>query len=272
MEGKQMLAISIKKQGYGSIAFLERNFALIRRYLGWEVVFLVYNVMNALAIGLIGVRLGKEMVMYLVVGAMVWGFLSILFHEISESIAWERWEGTIEYTFMAPISRFTHLIGNCLFAVVYGTIRSVLLLFCVVFFFRISIQGANFLSLFVVLVVSGLSFVGLGLVAAVLPLLSTEKGAYATHIFEAILLLLSGVYYEIEVLPAWIRPLSFASPATYTLRAMRAALLHGAGLKELWGSVLLLLGIGIILIPLGIIVFRQAEYYAKKHGKLKRSG
>jgi ABC-2 type transport system permease protein len=273
-KGKQMFAfnLNLRKQGYGSIAFLERNFALIRRYLGWEVVFLVYNVMNALAIGLIGVRMGKEMVMYLVVGAMVWGFLSILFHEISESIAWERWEGTIEYTFMAPISRFTHLIGNCLFAVVYGTIRSVLLLVCVVFFFRISIQGANFLSLVVVLVVSGLSFVGLGLVAAVLPLLSTEKGAYATHIFEAILLLLSGVYYEIEVLPAWIRPLSFVSPATYTLRAMRAALLHGATLKELWGEVLLLFAIGVVLIPLGIIVFKEAEFYAKKHGKLKRSG
>jgi hypothetical protein len=53
---------------------------------------------------------------------------------------------------------------------------------------------------------------------------------------------------------------------------MRAALLRGATLKELWGTVLLLFAIGVVLIPLGIIVFRQAEYYAKKHGKLKRSG
>jgi ABC-2 type transport system permease protein len=257
---------------YGSVAFLERNFALIKRYLGWEVVFVVYNVVNALAIGLIGVRMGKEMILYLVVGAMVWGFLSILFHEISESIAWERWEGTIEYTFMAPISRFTHLLGNCLYAVIYGVIRSSLILLVVVLFFHVSIKGANFLALVLVLVVSGLSFVGLGLVAAVLPLLSTEKGAYATHIFEAVLLLISGVYYEIEVLPVWIRPLSIISPATYTLKAMRAALLHGAGIKQLLPSILLLLVIGIVLIPLGIIIFRQAEYYAKKKGKLKRSG
>jgi ABC-2 type transport system permease protein len=117
-----------------------------------------------------------------------------------------------------------------------------------------------------------LSFVGLGLVAAVLPLLSTEKGAYATHIFEAVLLLVSGVYYEIEVLPIWIRPLSYISPATYTLRAMRAALLQGTGLGELLPTIILLLVIGIVLIPLGIIVFRQAEFYAKKKGKLKRSG
>jgi ABC-2 type transport system permease protein len=262
----------LKKQVYGSIAFMERNFALIKRYLGWEAVFLVYNVVNALAIGLIGARLGKEAVLYLVVGAMVWGFLSVLFHEISESIAWERWEGTIEYTFMAPISRFTHLIGNCFYAVVYGVIRSSLILLIVVFFFNISIKGTDLFVLLVVLVVSGLSFIGLGLVAAVLPLLSTEKGAYATHIFEAVLLLISGVYYEIEVLPVWLRPLSAISPATYTLRAMRSALLHNAGLKELWPTILLLLGVGIILIPLGIIIFREAEFYAKKKGKLKRSG
>lgn len=264
--------MNLKTQAYGSIAFIERNFALIKRYFGWEIVFLSYNVVNALAIGLIGASMGKEMVLYLIVGAMVWGFLSILFHEISESIAWERWEGTIEYTFMAPISRFTHLIGNCLHAVVYGVIRSSLILIIVVFFFGISIKGANVIGLLIILVVSGLSFVGLGLVAAVLPLLSTEKGAYATHIFEAGLLLISGVYYEIEVLPVWIRPLSYISPATYTLRAMRAALLNGAGLDELLPTILLLLGTGILLIPFGIFIFGRAELYAKKTGKLKRSG
>jgi ABC-2 type transport system permease protein len=264
--------MKLKGHAYGSIAFVERNFALIKRYIGWEVVFLAYNVVNALAIGLIGIRLGKEMVLYLIIGAMVWGFLSVLFHEISESIAWERWEGTIEYTFMAPISRFVHLIGNCLHAIIYGVVRSSLILVIVILFFGISIRGANLFGLFIILVVSGLSFIGLGLIAAVLPLLSTEKGAYATHIFEAVLLLISGVYYEIEVLPVWIRPLSYFSPATYTLRAMRSALLKGAGLTDLLPTILLLLVIGIILIPLGIIIFRQAEYYAKKTGKLKRSG
>jgi ABC-2 type transport system permease protein len=264
--------MTLRAHAYGSIAFVERNFALIKRYIGWEIVFLTYNVVNALAIGLIGVTMGKDKVAYLIVGAMVWGFLSILFHEISESIAWERWEGTIEYTFMAPISRFIHLIGNCVHAISYGIVRSSVILLIVVLFFGISVNNANLVALLVILIVSGLSFIGLGLIAAVLPLLSTEKGAYATHIFEAVLLLISGVYYEIEVLPVWIRPLSYMSPATYTLKAMRAALLDRASLQDLLPTIGLLLGIGIILIPFGMIVFKQAEYYAKKTGKLKRSG
>ena len=39
---------------------------------------------------------------------------------MTETVAWERWEGTIEYTFMAPLSRAMHLAGAGFFAVLYG--------------------------------------------------------------------------------------------------------------------------------------------------------
>lgn len=253
-------------------AFVERQFNLVKRYLGWEIVFLVYTIVNALTIGFIGVAQGKETVLYLVVGAMIWGFLSVLFHEVSESVSWERWEGTIEYTFMAPVHRFTHLGGMCLYAILYGIIRTVVLLGAVALFFGLNLEQANFFTALVILVVSSLSFIGLGLIAAVLPLMSPEKGSQATHIFQAVLLLISGVYYEISILPSWIRPFSVISPATYTLRAMRAALLQGSSLGEMHNILLLLLATGILLIPLGLFIFHQAEIYAKKKGKLKRSG
>jgi ABC-2 type transport system permease protein len=40
----------------------------------------------------------------------------------------------------------------------------------------------------------------------------------------------------------------------------------------MWGNIRALLVIGAVSIPLGIAVFRWGERYAKKHGKLKRSG
>ena len=45
----------------------------------------------------------------LLIGAVVWAYLGILFEFLMETVAWERWEGTIEYTFMAPLSRAMHL-------------------------------------------------------------------------------------------------------------------------------------------------------------------
>jgi ABC-2 type transport system permease protein len=254
------------------LALIERNFALIKRYIGWEVVFVFYNIVNALCIAFIGVTQGKGHVLYLVIGALIWGFLSLLFHELAEQVQWERWEGTIEYSFMAPMHRLTYLLGNCFYAVVYGVLRSALLLGVLVLFLGLSLRGANIAGALVVLVVSGLSFIGLGLIAAILPVLSTEKGAQASHIFQAVILLISGVYYEVDVLPAWIRSLSVASPATYTLRAIRAALLEGASFAELAPTILLLAGIGVVLIPAGFGVFSLAERWAKRKGKLKRSG
>lgn len=255
-----------------SVAFIERNFALVRRYLGWEIVFISYSVANALAIGFIGVRFGREMVLYLVVGAMIWGFLSLLFHEVSESVAWERWEGTIEYTFMAPIPRIIHLLGTASFAVCYGVLRSLLLLGIISLAFGLIIPIQNLLVTGLILFSSGLSFIGMGLIAAVLPLLSPEKGAQATHIFEAVLLLISGVYYEIDVLPPLLQFISQFSPATYTIRALRAVILKGAGLSEVWPVIILLLVLGVVMIPVGHFVFSLGENYARRTGRLKRGG
>jgi ABC-2 type transport system permease protein len=62
------------------------------------------------------------------------------------------------------------------------------------------------------------------------------------------------------------------SPGTYTLRSMRAAIMHNASLMERLPDLVILLVIGIVLIPLGLWVFHLGEVYAKKTGKLKRSG
>ena len=258
-----------------SYAFIERNFNLLKRYLNWEILFFSYSIVNALTIGLIMVGRGSPKdVLYLVIGALIWGFLSVMMREVSDAITWERWEGTIEYTFMAPIYRITHLVGSCFFAILYGLLRTGIVLAMMPIFFgkHVDLSAANWLTMMVVVAVSSLSFIGIGLMAAIFPLLSPEKGQAATGILQSILLLISGVYYEIDVLPTWLQPLSKISPATYTLRSIRAAMLDNASIASQTNNLILLLIIGVITIPLGFWVFHQGEKYAKRVGRLKRSG
>ena len=258
-------------------ALVRRNFHLLRRYLGWELVFWFYNVINTLTIGLIGYSMPQgparnHMIVYLTIGALLWNFLSILFQEVSNSVQWERWEGTIEYSFMAPIRRLTYLGGVCSWAVLYGLVRTFVILLGVALFFHVSLGGADLTGAGLVLFVSSVPFIGLGLIAAVLPLLSTERGAQATQVIQGVLLLVSGVYYPVSVLPHWIRWASVLSPATYTLQAVRRAVLSGAPIHSLWMVSLGLLGSGIILIPLGLGLFMLAERHAMRTGSLKRNG
>jgi ABC-2 type transport system permease protein len=267
--------LNLAREVFVSYAFIERNFNLLKRYLNWEILFFTYSIVNALTIGLIMVGRGSSKdVLYLVIGALIWGFLSIMMREVSDAIAWERWEGTIEYTFMAPVHRMTHLVGSCLFAILYGLLRTGLVLAVMPLFFgkHVDLSDANWLTMAAIVTASSLSFIGIGLMAAVFPLLSPEKGQAATGILQSIILLVSGVYYEIEALPEWLQPLSAISPATYTLRSIRAAMLDGASIASQASNLLLLLIIGLIAIPLGFWVFDQGEKHAKRIGRLKRSG
>jgi ABC-2 type transport system permease protein len=264
-----------------SYAFVERNFNLVKRYWGLEVAWFIYSVTHSLAMGFIGAGMAQvsgqpidadQLVLYLLVGSLVWSYLAVVFDAIGEMIAWERWEGTIEYTFMAPVSRSTHMIGSCLFAVVFGLVRTALIMLVVVLFFQIDLSRANLLAGVVTLAVASVSFVGLGITASTLPLLFPERGAQMVFIAQTCLLLFSGVYYPIDVMPPWMQAVAQVSPATYALTGIRASLLDGQGILEQAGTLLPLLLIGAVTIPLGVRIFTLAERYAKRTGRLKRSG
>jgi ABC-2 type transport system permease protein len=264
----------------GLVGIVERNTYLIRRYVWWEVAFFLWTVANTLTIVFIAEGIeasGGEIdvertTAVLLIGAVIWAYLGMIFEILTETVAWERWEGTIEYTFMAPLSRPVHLTGMGLFAIAYGLVRSVLLFAVVAFFFDLSLPGANFAAALVVLAVASISFVGIGMMTSVLPLISPEKGTQLGFIAQGILLVVSGVYYPVTVLPEWMQWLSTISPATYALDGVRDAILEGDGLPELVDEIWPLLVIGAISIPVGLAVFGLGERHAKRHGKLKRSG
>ncbi len=259
--------------------YVQRNYFLTKRYFMWEVVWLVYVTVNAMAITYIGAGVEgfgaketKEFMTFLLVGALLWNYLSMLFDVLSETVSWERWEGTIEYTFMSPSSRVTHLLGMGLYAIAYGILQTIVTLGVCAMFFDLDLSNANYWGALAVLAVCSISLLGFGIVAAVLPLLSPEKGQQVSYIVSSLLLLVSGVYYNVDVLPNWMQAISTVSPVTYALRGGRDALMEGASISELWGSIWVLLVMGAVFIPLGLFVFHLGERYAKRTGKLKRSG
>jgi len=262
--------------------YVQRNYFLTKRYFMWEVVWLTFTTVNAMSITFIGAGAAElkggesidvqDYMTFLLIGALIWSYLSMIFDILSETVQWERWEGTIEYTFMSPTSRVTHLLGMGVYAIVYGIIRTALVLGVAMLAFDLDLGNANYVAAVVVLAVCSISLVGFGVVAAVMPLLSPEKGQQVTYIVSALLLLVSGVYYPVNVLPDWMQKLAAVSPVTYGLEGTRAALRDGAGVGELWGSIWPLLVMGVVFVPLGIWVFHLGERYAKKTGKLKRSG
>ncbi|HET9980565.1 MAG TPA: ABC transporter permease [Ktedonobacterales bacterium] len=265
-------------------AFVERNWYLTKRYWAWELVWITYNVINALSVTFIAPSAQStsgatfsdaqvnQFILYLAIGTAVWTFLSVVFDGVTETVTMERWEGTIEYTFMSPVSRVTHMFGACAYALIHGIIMTALQLGVMALFFHLDLSHANWWIALLVLAIGSFSFIGFGTVAAVLPMLYTERGAQMAYIIRAVILLVSGVYYPVTVLPPFLQALSVVSPATYVLDGLRGALLPQPTPYNAWPVIWPLILCAIISIPVGQYIFHLAERYAKRTGKLKRNG
>jgi len=263
--------------------FAERQMHVVKRYWVWEVVWLFYSLVSVLSIGYLASGLGtlgaegasfdlRKAQLYLLVGALLWGYLSLVFMEAAYAISWERWEGTIEYTFMAPVRRITHLFGICLFAIGYGLARTFVVLLIAAAMFQLDFSHADIPAALAVLAASTVPLIGLSILTAVLPLLSPQKGEQMSIALQGFLLLVSGVYYPLSVLPLPMQLAGAVSPLTYALAGIRHSLLDGAGVTSELGTIAILLGMGVVLIPASILVFSWAENRAKRLGLLKRSG
>ncbi|MCI0883349.1 MAG: ABC transporter permease [Chloroflexi bacterium] len=263
-------------------AFVERQKNLWKRYWAWELVWLVYGVVNTLAItfiareveqaGIVGAGGANDLVLFLLLGTLVWAYLSAVLDDISLVITWERWEGTIEHTLMAPVPRWVHLVGMSVFGVLHAIVRTLLIFAIALPFFAVDFSQADWLAAVVVMAVGSVSIAGIGILAGVLPLLYPERGTQMSFMAQAVILLISGVYYSVEVLPAWLQFLSYLSPATYLLEGIRGAIIEGESVTALADTLAILAIFGVLLVPFSVFVFAVAERWAKRTGKLKRQG
>jgi ABC-2 type transport system permease protein len=155
----------------------------------------------------------------------------------------------------------------------YGLVHTAVIFVVMVLFFpQLDFSQANPLTAVTFALLGSFSIVGIGMIAAILPLLYVERGAQMTFVLQSCLLLVSGVYYSVEILPEWMQVLSRLSPATYVLEGVRAGLVQGTPVSELTHLVWPLIVGGLVLIPFGLWAFGRAELYAKRTGKLKRVG
>ena len=161
---------------------------------------------------------------------------------------------------------------SCGAPVLSGLVHPALILLVLPLFFELYLSHAIFVTATYVMFAGSFTVVGIGIMAAILPLLYVERGAQMTFVIQSCLLVVSGVYYPVSVLPGWMQVASAFSPATYILDGVRKGLMEGASVgavvHDLWPLALM----GAILIPLGLWLFGRAEHYAKRTGKLKRVG
>ncbi|TET67751.1 MAG: ABC transporter permease, partial [Candidatus Aminicenantes bacterium] len=87
-----------------------------------------------------------------------------------------------------------------------------------------------------------------------------QSGSFST--------LFGGVFFPITILPGWLQKVSYFLPITYSLRAMRHALLQSYSFQALGFDILILALFSVVLLPFSIYAFKVAVRRAKKDGSL----
>lgn len=204
---------------------------------------------------------------FVLIGIAFSEYLYTALNTFMDAIREEQTTGTLENILLSPISISALLICGSLWNFIFTSLRIAVYLIIGWLLFGFDISRINYLSAFVVLILTILSFSGLGMISAGF-IIIFKKGEPINFIFSGLSRFLGGVYFPITLLPLWIRNISFLLPITYSLDAMRKAVLNNADLFSLRANIVCLIIFIALLLPLGIFSFKSALKKAKKDATL----
>jgi len=205
---------------------------------------------------------------YQVLGGLMWLQSWIIIDRIGSSLREERYEGTLEQVYLAPVNRFLLLVSKAFVQfVMTGMTFLVVVVLSVYAFDSGALAGLPqaFLLLCLGLVpLWGISFLFAGLVMRF-----KEPYAFVT-VINLLFSILIGTFYPTTILPYWAQLASRALPQTYALDAMRQVLLANTGLVGLYESYSILVVMAVVYPVLGYLAFKFLLEKARVNGDLSR--
>lgn len=173
------------------------------------------------------------------------------------SIIWDREFGFLKEILIAPVSRFFVALGKAVGGVTTSIIQGILIMIIA------RMMGIEYQSLsgvvaaVAIMFISGIGFIGLGI--AVASRIDSHEGFQMVMSFLTMpLVLLSGAFFPISKLPAWMTVLVYANPLTYGVEALRYFLL-GDSIIPISRSIMILI----------VFAFAMTLLGGKLFGKMK---
>ena len=167
----------------------------------------------------------------------------------------ERSQGTIERLAASPATR-TEIVQGYMFGLgIFALIQVAVILFFTVWVLKIHYLGSLAL-LFLVIALMAVMGVNLGILAS----------AFARNEFQVLQFiplvilpqaLLSGTFWPVSDMPAYLRPIAYAMPLYYANTALRDVMIKGWGIEKIWPNLLILLGFTLVFLILSIVMMRR---------------
>lgn len=203
---------------------------------------------------------------FVVLGAVCFSLASACTTALPTAVDGAIGRGTFEAILGTP-ARLTAICSGLMgYAVIWAIVRAALLLAVA------AVLGADIVwraapAGLMVLLLTMLSYVGLGLVFSALVLMFRTAGPLPAVVLTASMFL-GGVYYPASVIPSWIRELTSFLPLTYGLRALRRMVLRGESMTAVAPDIAMLSGMTLVSLAAGAALFYFALQRARRNGNL----
>lgn len=263
---KQVIAF-IKKEVLTSLSY---RYAFLSSILFGLISLLVYFFMASIfkvAIVASAIPYGGDYLAFLITGAVLWQMVTFGLYSISSAFTVEMVTGTFETIYLSRANLLTVLLGVSLFSLATNICMIVVSLVLSTIIFGVQLHFDSIPLALLILVMTYFSMLGIGMVVAGITIITKSVGQIVS-IFTLAMGILCGVMVPVELLPPLARQLSYFVPITYSLDALRNALLLGAGFNEVAQPLLILTVMSVVLIPVGYKTFTICLNRAKKEGSL----
>jgi len=169
----------------------------------------------------------------------------------------ERTTGTLDRLFALPITESEIVVGYALAFTLVSFIQALILFGVAILVFDILVRGNIFLAFFII-VLSALGFQGLGIMLS-----AAAKTEFQAVQFIPMLIipsiLLAGIFWPLEAIPSFIRPISYAIPLTYAVDALRSVTIRGWGPEQILMDLIILALFVITTLLLSFLIMRRKK-------------
>jgi ABC-2 type transport system permease protein len=182
---------------------------------------------------------------------MMGSFLSAL------NLVREKELGTIEQINVTPIKKWQFLVGKLLPFWIIGLVVLGVGLLIGIFIFNMPFVG----SVWTLLLFTGLYlFAAIGLGLLVSDFARTQQQAMFTiFFFFLIFVLMGGIFTSVESMPHWAQEVNRINPLFYFMKAIRAILLKGAGVKQIASELISISVYGVLVMIIAVWRYRKTS-------------
>ncbi len=191
---------------------------------------------------------------YLMPGILAMSLMQLGLFATATPLVSLRQEGVLRRLGATPLPRWQLILGQVLMRLTIGMVQAALIIGISVAAFHVHIQG-NYLALAGLTLLGAVTFIGMGyLIAALAKTVESASGISSAINFP--MMFLSGVFFPLALLPAFLAPFVRAMPLTYLADAFRQVTTGGVPDFPMWIDIAVLGAWAVVCVALASRFFK----------------